>query len=214
MCSDVQFGRDLLVLAGPKSAGKTTLLANALHAAEPMFGPKVDACFQATLPPRAEKEFRLPTAEVIRRKTWACNTHLPTLAQRAAPLSSLVVHLDITDFCGFNARPFESTLDVAANLEAMQCNLCAAIFGRYQYVHLATLATPYECCARWYKARAMRWRKTPSANDERLYSGEEEGRAAFAAVAEAWRLFAAMLDNVAAHSRIAYDGETVRVEPL
>ncbi len=206
-------GEILMVLAGPKGAGKTTLLTNALSTRAPLFGASADACFQATELPRAQKEFRLPTDEVLKRKTWACNTHLPTLAQRPAPTPSLVVHLDITDLCGFNARPFENIADATANLQAMQRNPGAAIFARYRAVHLATLTTPYECCAHWYKTRAIQWRKPPSANDNRLYSGGDEGRAAFSAVTEAWLSFAAALENVAAHSRIAYDGQTVRVEP-
>lgn len=206
-------GDNLLVLAGPKGAGKTTLLSDALTTKTALFGSAVNACFQATQCPNTDMEFRLPLAEVIQRKTWACNTHLAELARRTPPLANLVAHLDIMDFCRFNARPFESILDAGENLTEMQRNPCAAIFAAYRSTHLATLNTPYDRCAPWYNARAVTWRKAPSANDERLYADSDEGRAAFAAVSEAWLLFAASLGNVAAHWRIDYDGETVSVAP-
>lgn len=202
------------MLAGPKGAGKTTLLTDALSARAPLLGPNVDHCFQATRLPGAGKEFRMPTAEIVKRKTWACNTHLEDLARRARPLSNLVVHLDIMDFCRFNARTFESILSAEENHMQMQRNPCAAIFARYRHAHLATLHTPYERCVDWYKTRAVQWQKPLSPNDERLYSGSAEGIAAFSAVCEAWRRFAAGLANVAAHARIAYDGETVSVGPV
>lgn len=214
MGAAVELGENLLVLAGPKGAGKTTLLTDALSAKAPLFGQAVDHCFQATQLPGAGKEFRMPTAHVIERKTWACNSHLADLARLTPPLSHLVVHLDITDFCRFNVRPFESILDPGENCVAMEHNPDAAILARYGAVHLATLQTPHEKCAAWYNARAVAWGKPPSANDERLYSSSAEGEAAFAAVYDAWRLFAGKLRNVAAHSRIDYDGETVSVTPL
>jgi hypothetical protein len=80
------------------------------EATAPLFGSAVDHCFQSTQLPGAGKEFRMPTSEVIERRTWACNTHLATLAQRAAVLTHLVVHLDIMDFCRFNARPFSRAM--------------------------------------------------------------------------------------------------------
>ncbi len=206
-------GENLLVLAGPKGAGKTTLLSNALSAKAPLFGGSVDAYFQATQLPGAGKEFRMHTAEVVERKTWACNTHLADLARRIPPLAHLVVHLDIMDFCNFNARAFERILHVDENLAEMRRDPRAAIFARYRLVHLATLDTPYELCAAWYKARAVEWRKPLSLNDERLYSGDAEGVAAFDAVSAAWLAFTASLPNVAARWRIAYDGQTVSVGP-
>jgi hypothetical protein len=207
-------GESLLVLAGPKGAGKTTLLTDALSSKAPLFGASVDDCFQATRLPGAGKEFRMPAAEIVERRTWACNAHLAHLAQRTPPLTHLVVHLDIMDFCRFNARPFESLLDPGENYAEMLRNPAAAIFACYRQAHLATLSTPYERCADWYKARAIAWEKPLSPNDERLYSGAAQGRAAFAAVGEAWLMFAASLANVAAHWRIAYDSQTVSIAPL
>lgn len=213
MHAATRLGENILVLAGPKGAGKTTLLTNALGVKAPLFGVSVDADFQATRPPGAGKEFRLPTEEVIERRTWACNTHLADLAERSPPLAHLVVHLDIMDFCRFNARTFESILDVGANHLEMRRNPGAAIFSCYRAAHVATLNTPYDRCANWYKSRAIAWGKPPSVNDERLYCGSAEGLAAFSAVCDAWLLFAAELGSLAAHWRIAYDGETVGVTP-
>jgi hypothetical protein len=204
-------GETLLVLAGPKGAGKTTLLTNALSAKAPLFGPAADAVFQATQLPGAGKEFRMPTEQVLERRTWASDPHLVDIANRASPLPHLVVHLDLMDFCRFSARPFESILNAEANLMAMQRNPGAVVFERYRAAHLATLGTSYELCAVWYKSRAVEWGKSLSANDERLYSGTAEGRAAFSAIHEAWLRFAAALRNVAAHWHVGYDGETVTV---
>ena len=207
-------GESLLVLAGAKGAGKTTILTDALSSKAPLFGASVDDCFQATRLPGASKEFRMPAAEIVERRTWACNAHLAHLAQRTPPLTHLVVHLDIMDFCRFNARPFESLLDPGENYAEMLRNPAAAIFACYRQAHLATLSTPYERCAEWYKTRAIAWEKPLSANDQRLYSGADEGRTAFDAVREAWLMFTASLANVASHWRIAYDSQTVSVSPL
>lgn len=211
MGGGLDLGESLLLLAGPKGAGKTSILTDALSTKTPLFGEGVDDCFQATRLPGAAMEFRMPASEIVQRKTWACNTHLVHLARRRPPLRHLVVHLDLMDFCRFNARSFESILDPEQNLAEMRQNPCAAIFVRYRRSHLATLLTPYERCAEWYKARAITWKKPLSPNDERLYSGSAEGRAAFAAVQEAWRRFVAALANVVAHRRIEYDGKAVTV---
>ncbi len=204
-------GELLLVLAGPMGAGKTTLLTNARLDKAALFGPDADAVFQATALPRVEKEFRLPLAEVLSRKTWASDPHLRELAELSSPPDNLVVHLDLNDFCRFAVRPFAEVLITDENLRHMQENPNARIFERYRRVYVATLETPHAQCAAWYGERAQRWGKALRENDKLLYGVSEQGEAALASIRAAWLGFVGGLTNVVMHWRINYDGRTVDV---
>jgi len=187
-------GSTLMVLAGAKGTGKSVLLNYALKNGIPLFGAEFDQTFQAFSTPGTEFEFRLSPLEVVNLKTWASGPHLPFFAQAPQPPNTLLVHLDLMNFCSFKVRSWAQLGSPDSNLFHMQRNPQSRIFSRYETIVVNTLYTPWRISAERFHARRLKLgRKTPP-NELKLYDLDAGSAEVFEATYRAWLLFLETID--------------------
>lgn len=183
-------GSVLLVLAGGKGTGKSTLLNHALDTRLPLFGAGSDAVFQAFSVPGTASEFALSPQEVLKRNTWASGPHLPYLAALAAPPQTLLVHLDLMNFCRLKRREWESLASADANLLHMTRSRQARIFGRYDTIVVNTLYAPWRTAAERFQDRSSRVGREAAPNELLLYDLDAPAsEATYEAIYAAWSRF-------------------------
>ena len=85
----------LFLLAGYSSAGKSTLLLNAINKNLPVFGQEYNEIFQTTTIPAKFPDWMLSAQERLNQGSWFNEGHVPFLANTDLLPNHIVLHFDL-----------------------------------------------------------------------------------------------------------------------
>jgi hypothetical protein len=219
----------LMILAGCRAVGKSTLCSDAVRLGLPLFGLALQPLFARTQLPPSYPEWQLSFNQLQAAQTWFSDANLNDLSALTRLPEQVVLHMDLLSLltvrhCYPNRMlPFplsdesQQSFGVLANpltnQFAMRLYLSNPFFQRFQSIAINTLYAPWPVTAKRYQARKGAGHFHAHLFPDCYFDLEQNGKAVYDLIYQTWINVASAILKPNYSQMSQYDNEQLTSTP-